>query len=204
MTNRLLPFVLGTITTLTLAATFRSAVDPQDPQDPQSDMAAMMAKAKEFVTPGPEHELLERFVGKWNTTTHFVMGGQKTPGEKGVAEYHWLMDGRWLAGKTEGTFMGNPAEGFSLLGYDRFKKSYVSTRVTSLDTAMNRTEGDMTRDGKALISFGTIDEYLTGEHDKTVKTIWRFVAEDKMVLEVHDLHIGETGTQVLEMVFERN
>jgi hypothetical protein len=99
--------------------------------------------------------------------------------------------------------MGLQFEGYQLLGYDNFKMSFVSVGVSNFDTAMNRFEGDMTQDGKALISYGTIDEYLTGEHDKMVKYIWRFVSPDKIVMEVHDLPIGETNTKVFEIVHTR-
>jgi hypothetical protein len=34
----------------------------------------------------------------------------------------------------------------------------------------------------ALLSHGTIDEYLTGEHDKMVKYVWRYLSKDSMVL----------------------
>jgi hypothetical protein len=42
--------------------------------------------------------------------------------------------------------------------------------------------------------YGTLDEYLTGEHDKMVKSVWRFVSDDEMRLEVHDLAIGESNS----------
>ena len=48
-----------------------------------------------------------------------------------------------------------------------------------------------------------LDEYLTGEHDKMVKYAWRFLSPDEMVLEVHDLHIGEQDTMVLETRYRR-
>ena len=57
--------------------------------------------------------------------------------------------------------------------------------------------------GKAILSYGTLDEYLTGEHDKMVKYVWRFLSADEMILEVHDLPIGEKGTQVIEIRFKR-
>jgi hypothetical protein len=57
--------------------------------------------------------------------------------------------------------------------------------------------------GNALLSYGTIDEYLTGEHDKMVKYVWRFPSKDKMVLEIHDLPIGENNTKVLEFAYTR-
>jgi hypothetical protein len=81
--------------------------------------------------------------------------------------------------------------------------SYVATTVTSADTAMVRYEGDMDPSGDALIMYGTLDEYITGEHDKMVKYLWRFTNDNRIVLEVHDLPIGERNTQVIEVAFDR-
>ena len=44
---------------------------------------------------------------------------------------------------------------------------------------------------------------MTGEHDKMVKSVWRFVSDDEMKLEVHDLPIGEDNTQVFEIRYRR-
>jgi hypothetical protein len=49
-----------------------------------------------------------------------------------------------------------------------------------MDTAMLHAEGDMVPDGKALILYGPLDEYLTGEIAKMVKYVWRFASPDKM------------------------
>ena len=32
---------------------------------PTPDMAAAMARAKQFTQPGPNHKVLERFIGSW-------------------------------------------------------------------------------------------------------------------------------------------
>lgn len=169
----------------------------------QSEMAAAMAKAKRFTQPGDAHKVLERFVGRWTTELRMFGMGKATPPEKGVAEFSWLMPGRWLKMESTGSMMKLPTQTFMLLGYDNFKQSYVSTNVSSLDTAMTHAEGDMDPSGKALISYGTLDEYLTGEHDKMVKYVWRFNSPGEMVLEVHDLPIGETNTKVVEITFRR-
>jgi hypothetical protein len=179
-------------------------IHAQQPAAPSpADMAAMMEKAKKFTQPGPEHTALERFVGKWNTETRMFMAGKPTPAEKGTAEMSWLMQGRWLKGEWSGSMMSLPMQGFLVLGYDRFKQSYVMTTVTSMDTAMNRSEGDIDPSTKAILLYGTLDEYLTGEHDKMVKSIWRFPSADRIVLEVHDLPIGENHTKVVEISFTR-
>lgn len=166
-------------------------------------MQDMMEKAKRFTTPGPAHKELERFLGSWETGTRFVMQGKRGDPEKGTAEGRWLMKGRWLVLEGQGTLMGRPHRWHTIMGYDNFKQSYVVTTVSSMDTAMLRSEGDMLPDGSALITYGTLDEYLTGEHDKMVKYVWRFSSKERMLFEVHDLPIGETGTKVVEVVFTR-
>ncbi|MBL8857328.1 MAG: DUF1579 family protein [Planctomycetes bacterium] len=170
----------------------------------ENAMAEMMAKAERWTKPGEHHKLLEKFVGKWNTEVRMFMGGQATPPEKGTAECTWLMPGRWIQCRSNGQMMRMPMETFFLMGYDNFKMSYVTTALNSMDTMMLHFEGDMTPDGKSLVSYGTLDEYLTGEHDKMVKTAWRFIDADTMVFEVHDLPIGEVNAKVFEIKYMRS
>jgi hypothetical protein len=194
----IVPLLLGTAAVVAVRAQ-----QSDDPKKAAADMAAMMEKAKRFTQPGERHKALERFLGKWNIETRIVMAGNAGQAEKGTAEFSWLMAGRWLKSEWKGSMMGMPMEGFMILGYDNFKQSYVSTMVTNLDTAMGHAEGDMDPSQSALLSYGTIDEYLTGEHDKMVKYVWRFLSKDRMVLEVHDLPIGEKNTMVVEVAYTR-
>ncbi|MCH9648169.1 MAG: DUF1579 domain-containing protein [Deltaproteobacteria bacterium] len=166
-------------------------------------LAAMMEKARTITQPSEHHQALKRFLGTWETALSITMGGGRSPAEKGETTFSWLIDGRWVQGKGKGTLMGLPSETFMLLGYDNFKKSYVTASVSNMDTAMITSEGDMDPGGKALLTYGTLDEYLTGEHDKMVKTIWRFLSEDEILMELHDLPIGENHTQVVEIRFKR-
>jgi Protein of unknown function (DUF1579) len=165
------------------------------------DMAAMMAAAKKYTAVGDNHKVLERFLGEWEIETTVLMAGAKP--EKGTANFRWLIDGRWMLAESNGTMMGMPMRTFSIIGYDNFKMSFVSASVNSFDTALATAEGDLDPSGQALLSYGTIDEYLTGEHDKMVKYIWRFLGKDEMVLEVHDLPIGENNTKVVEIRYRR-
>ncbi len=172
-------------------------------EEPKVDMQAEMAKAKKYTAPGENHQKLARFLGEWDTETRMILHIGPSAPEKGTATYSWLMEGRWLKGETKGTMMGMPMRTFTILGYDNFKMSYVSSTVNSFDTTLTHAEGDLDPSGKAMISYGTLDEYLTGEHDKMVKYVWRFPSEDEMVFEVHDLPIGEKNTQVIEIRFKR-
>jgi uncharacterized protein DUF1579 len=187
------------------AAAAQAQSQPQPGKQPagMSEMAAAMAKARRYTQPSEAHKTLERFLGKWTTESRIFMAGKPTPAEKGTSEFSWLMPGRWLKHESNGTIMGQPMKTFLVLGYDNFKMSYVSSQVTSLDTAMTHAEGDMDPGGKALLMYGTLDEYTTGEHDKMVRYVWRFPSADRMILEVHDLPIGENNTKVIEVVFTR-
>jgi hypothetical protein len=171
--------------------------------DAEVDVLALMKRAERFTLPGEHHELLDRFLGTWDSEFRLVSGGRSGEPEKGTATFSWLIEERWLQMQWGGTIMGMPSQTFMLLGYDNFKMSYVSATVGNLDTALLVAEGDLDPSGKALISYGTHDEYTTGEHDKTVKYVWRFLSEDEMRLEVHDLAIGEADTQVLDFRFVR-
>lgn len=166
-------------------------------------MAEMMKKAEKYMRPGPNHAHLARFIGKWEVSTHLFHGDTELAGEPGTAEFSWLFEGRWLQQKGSGTMMRMPVQTFYLIGYDNLKQSFVTASVSTMDTAMITTEGDLDQHGKNLISYGTLDEYLTGEHDKPLKSVWRFISADEMVLEIHDLAIGETHTKVVEMRYTR-
>jgi hypothetical protein len=200
-TLQAVPFALVLI--LAIGVVSPAAAQSVDPEKAKADMAAMMEKAKRFTQPGEKHQALERFIGTWTTETRFFMAGKPTPAEKGTASTTWLIPGRWLKSESSGTMMGRAWQSFVLLGYDNFKQSYVMTTVSNMDTAMSHAEGDIDPATGALIAYGTIDEYLTGEHDKMVRYVWRFPAANRIVLEVHDLPIGEANTKVVEIAFTR-
>ena len=48
-----------------------------------------------------------------------------------------------------------------------------------------------------------MDEWMTGEHDKAVKYVYRFVDDDHMIFEMHDLGIVPGETMVIEVNYER-
>lgn len=175
----------------------------QESDDPPMDMAAMMAQAQKYTNPGEHHEVLKRYLGEWDAELTLFMGGKAMEPTKGRSSSEWLMEGRWLKTDFEGSMMGMPMRIVSIMGYDNFKQSYVVTSVNSVDTSMIHQEGDMDPGGKALLMYGTLDEYLTGEHDKMVKTVFRFLSEDEIVMEVHDLPIGEKNTKVFEIRYKR-
>jgi hypothetical protein len=169
-------------------------------QDPMEAMKRWKATMK----PSKAHEMLHRFVGKWDTVMKMSMGMAPAMESKGTAEYRWLAEGKWLFCESEGSMpMMGKVKAFSILGYDNFKQKYVWVQVDSLTTAMLHGEGMTSQSGSELFVYGPMDEPMTGEHDKPVKYVTRIKSADEHVVEVHDLAIGEQNTKVIETTYRR-
>jgi hypothetical protein len=165
-------------------------------QDPK--MAEWMQLWQKYATPGEHHEALAQFIGKWDTETKMFMTS------KGSAEFKWLFPNRWLAQEYKGSMMGMPYSGFGIVGWDNYKKKHVQVWVDTLSTDMKLAEGVVVDpEGQVQVLYGTMDEYLTGEHDKIVKYVTRNIDKDTFVFEIWDMGMGAEGGKVIEMKYTR-
>lgn len=168
-------------------------------QQEQPDPTKMMELMKKYTTPGKQHRVLEPLIGEWETE----MSITGMPPTKGTAKFEWILGKRFVKQTYQGTMMGQPYEGMGFLGYDLFKKKFTSTWLASMDTAQRASEGLLDRTGKIITFYGAMDEYLTGEHDKTVKYVMNMTDPKRIVFEVHDLAIGEPNTMVIKITYEK-
>lgn len=179
------------------------AMSTQAPSQ-QPTMDEIMARMKEAARPGPHHKALARYVGTWDVEIAMVMPGSPPERSKGTAVYGWAIEGRWLTQRITGQFMGRPYEGFAVIGFDNYAKNHVAVAVSSMDTAMIMTRGLVVDPGhKVRTLYGTLDEYTTGELHKPLKVVFRDERDDRHVMEIWDLGIGEAGAKVLEYTFTR-
>ncbi len=58
-------------------------------------------------------------------------------------------------------------------------------------------------EGKVKTEYGTLNEYMTNEFNKPIKTVTKVENADKFVLEIWDLGIGEAGKAVLKYTYTR-
>lgn len=107
-------------------------------------MDPAMAKMIEMGTPGAEHELLEGMVGEWNAECTFEMEPGKPMTSKAKSSNHWVLDKRYIQQEYSGDFMGQPFNGMSVIGYDKYQKKYFSTWIDSMSTSL-------------YVSYGTYD-----------------------------------------------
>jgi hypothetical protein len=198
-------FVLGAVSALvTSHAVSQDSGNAWQEPSPQ-EMAEMMKAWEATINPGAEHERLEYFAGEWETTLRMWMGGPDAPPMESVgrATIEKVLGGRYYRQKSTGSMMGRPMNGIGYTGYDKFKKRYTSVWIDDHSTAVYTSEGTVDMAGKVFTYFGTMDEPMTGEHDKMVKYVSRIVDENMFVFEVHDLAIVPGETRVVEVVYKR-
>ena len=186
---------------VTLGAGFALPQDNKVSGKPSEE--EMMKRWQEAATPSGAHKKLDDLAGSWETESHMWMApGQPPSVSKGTAEMKWILGGRFLQQEMSGVMMGMPMQGIGLTGYDNFKKKYVGFWIDNTSTAMYTMEGTAGKDGTITFT-GRTDDPATGEKNKKVKYVTRFVDKDKHVFEIHDLSLKAPGTKVLEITYTR-
>ena len=201
-------FVTGGIALLAAALFLSTTVVSQEkapPQPPgQQDMEEMIAKWKALNAKGPEHEKFKDMVGTWDAETKMWMGPDAEPMvTKGTAVFRLLLDGRYVEQKLKCMMMGEPYEGLGIEGYDRFKKKYVSIWMGSDSTGIFMIEGTADETGKVTTYHGKMDDPITGQKDKVVKSIAREIDKDTVVFEMYDNIPGVGEFKNMEIKYMR-
>ena len=129
-------------------------------------LAVPAASAQDFPKPGPEHEILKKWTGNWDTTMK-MMGMES----KGHATYKMEVGGLWLVSTFEGEIAGTKFSGRGLDSYDSGKKKYVGIWVDSMSTTPMTMEGTYDKAKKTLTMHGE----GPGENGKPTK--YRNVSE---------------------------
>ena len=172
---------------------------PEAAIGPGEVLAQMMKKGEMYAAPGAPHALIDTLTGNWKTTT-VVMGMEP---EIGFSKNTMLLDGRFLEMNYKGLFVGLELKGKVILGYDNYKHKFTAVFIDNLNTSLRTAEGVLDHSGTVLSLWGTMDEWLTDEHDKPVMYRYNIIDPDHFDLEIHDLGIVPGETAVITMVFKR-
>jgi hypothetical protein len=150
------------------------------PMDEKQAMEMMLKLA----TPGDGHKKLEPMVGSWNMrNTMWMKPGAEPTVTEGTSEHRWVLEGRFLEQRLEGTFMGMPYHGIGYTGYDNYKKKYLAVWMDNFGTTIMNTVGSFDPSGKVLVSTGKMDDFTTGKV-ATIREKCTFVNKDEFVMEM--------------------
>jgi hypothetical protein len=165
----------------------------------------MMKRWQAFMTPGTAHKMLEESVGTWDAEVKIWMkgpGGEPTI-SKGTSEQRMVLGGRYLQQDFKGEMMGQQFTGIGLTGYDNFKKKYVCFWIDNMGTGISTMDGVLDKDGKSCTMWGKMDEPATGQKDKKVKYVTRFVDRDTQVFETYDVTSFGDKKPTMEITYKR-
>ena len=178
------------------------------PAPPEGEsLAEQMAQWAKLNSKGPEHERFKDMLGSWQTSTKMWMApGMEPMVSEGTAEFRLILDGRYIEQKYHCPSLGGPQgfEGLGLEGYDRTKKKYVSIWMDSMSTGIYISEGTVDPTGKIFTYFGRMDDPMTGQRDKVVKSIARIIDDDKVVFDMYDTLPDGTEFKNMEITYTRN
>ena len=159
-------------------------------------MAAVLAgaaAAQELPKPGPEHKLLKKLEGTWDTT--MKVGGKEPTG---VMTYKMELGGLWLVGSLESDLNGQKFFGKGLDTYDAGKKKYVSVWFDSMSTTPMTMEGDYDKEKKTLTLVGD----GPGMDGKPAK--WKSVSEMKDDDTIHmSMYVGDAKEPMFSIIYKR-
>lgn len=109
-------------------------------------MEEAMAAYMKLAEPGEHHAMLNPMAGEWVVETKFRMGpdGEWQPSSS-EASIDWVLGGRFLKQEVSSPpseFMPVPFEGLGYLGFDNYKKEYVSVWMDTFATMVLVTSGE--------------------------------------------------------------
>ncbi len=161
-----------------------------------------MEKIMQMMQPGPEHQELMKLAGKWHAVNKMWMDPSGEPMvSEGTAEWKPILGGRYLEGHYTATIMGQPFEGLSIDGYDRYKKQYCSIWLDTMGTGMLVSTGGMSPDHKTMTMKGSMfDPYANA--DVTTRSVSTFVDDNTLRMEMYSSKDGRE-TKSMEVVYTR-
>ena len=166
---------------------------------PGESLAKMMKKAEFYATPSDPHRFLEQFRGLW-TTSSVVMD---TEPQLGSTTNSMILGDRFLEMNYQGAFLGVELEGKVTLGYDNYKHKFTAVYIDNLNTSIRTAEGMLNQSGTVLSLWGTMDEWLTDEHDKPILYQYKILDHNTIIFEVHDLSLTPRNTKVIDVKYTK-
>ncbi|HVT43562.1 MAG TPA: DUF1579 domain-containing protein [Thermoanaerobaculia bacterium] len=152
------------------AVTAVSAGEQKSAQSPPMDKKAMMEAYAKLSTPGEGHKMLEPIIGSWNVVVKsYMQPGAPAMESSGTSEHQWVLGGRYVEQRFDGSFMDQKFHGIGYSGYDNTKKEYFSTWMDSMSTGVMVATGKGKEKERGIELTGTMEDPFQGTMQITEK-----------------------------------
>ncbi|MBO9634452.1 MAG: DUF1579 domain-containing protein [Chitinophagaceae bacterium] len=181
----------------TTASTTPAATEAAPP--PPMDSAAMRKMWTELKTPGDMHKMLAKQDGTWdNEMTMWMEPGKPPQVSKSTSVNKMILGGRYQQSTYTGSMMGEPFEGIGTIGYDNFKKKFVSSWVDNGSTGIMNMEGNYDPAAKSITLTGTMADPATGK-DCTMREVMTMTDDKHNTLEMYYTPAGGKEMKMFEI-----
>lgn len=171
------------------------------PQDPAAamDPAAMDAFVA-AMSPGEQHQYLERYVGDWSYEQS-MWSDPTQPALKasGESTKSMIMGDRYLQEEMRGEMMGQPFYGRAVTGYDNLEKVLRSTWIDNFSTGIVVSEGKLVGDEDGHTLRSEFMNPMNGESE-AIRMVTRYIDEDNHIFEYYVTN--PAGQEFRQMVIE--
>ena len=167
------------------------------PEEMPPDSAAMAQAWENYMKPGPMHQLMATWNGKWEAEIRSsnAPGAPLTNSDKVDAEFKTIMNGLYHESKYRGRMMGMPFEGQGITGYDNARQKWITTWVDNMGSGVLYMEGDYDQATRTLSFAGKSTDAVSGRQNDFRQVI-RMVDDDHQVLEMY----GNTGGNEVKLL----
>lgn len=206
---------VGTLIAISgLAQNEARGTQPKSPPTP-ADISTMMSKMEELGKVGPNHAVINQFIGDWEARSTAWCPMQSEPVEsRGTMNVKGVHDGRFVIGDYKGTIPipgpdGKPKQtpftGTMIWGYSNADNQYQTVWIDSMSTAVMSMTGPAGTDKDVVKLSGeckapdTSGSMTRRTNYQTIKK----VSGDKYVMEMWTEGAGEPKHKTMEITFSK-
>ena len=166
----------------------------------------MMEGWAKLAVPAEHHKHIAQFQGNWNVTLKSRIIATDTLEESsGSCEKKMVLGGRYLSEHCNTKTKSTPAkssEGIGYLGYDNFKKSYISIWMSSDNTMVTPLYGTCDGTGKVITVTGNYADPVSGK-ERQARWTWTVIDQNRHALKIDNTDPEGKDNRSIEVTYTR-
>lgn len=179
-----------------LMLTSFSATAQEKPQPTPEQIAKIMESAQ----PGPEHELLARFVGEWDQETkYWDQPGAEPEITTGISENKMILGGRFLQTKSTSSNDRYKMEGLTIAGFDRRHEQFTTVGFDTWGTYYITATGTYDEATDTITMHGEDEDPIAGFTQK-YKIVIRMIDADHYTSKIYFIDFPGIDAKEFKMV----
>lgn len=139
----------------------------------------------EYMTPGSVHEMIAKSDGEWTEEVTMWMDATSEPMKmNSTCTNKMILGGRYQYSTHNGTMMGMPFEGISILAYDNAKKIFQNIWIDNMGTGIMNLSGPWDESTKSVTLTGTSVDPSTGK-DVQIREVFKITGDNTQTVEMY-------------------